>query len=93
MGKKDRMLLLKFMSGDSRIRQNTFYSIRFRDDCSSPFPEGHTCSLFMYLPYYRSKEEMKKNMLIAFRMCGEIDLDGGSDMEYGDESGSDESDG
>ena len=85
MSNKDRSLLLKFMSGDSRINPEQHYSIDFGHGAAGIFPEGHTCGLNMCMPYYDDKESMKKNMLIAFRMCGEIDLDGGSDRDYGEE--------
>ena len=41
------------------------------------FPRGATCGSHMSMPFYDSKEEMKKYMLTAFRLCGEIDNDGG----------------
>ena len=31
----------------------------------------------MDIPFYEDKAKMKKNLLTAFRLCGEIDLDGG----------------
>ena len=69
------MLLLKFMSGNSRLNQGQRYSIDNGGQIDS-FPEGHTCGSNMIIPSYSSKEIMKRNMLTAFRLCGEIDIDG-----------------
>ena len=55
------------------------------------FPEGHTCGCSMYIPSYSSKELMKRNMLTAFRLCGEIDIDG-DNQNYGSEHDRDDSD-
>lgn len=40
------------------------------------FPEGHTCGFGMSLPIYTSKEKMKKNLITAITLCGEVDADG-----------------
>ena len=48
----------------------------------------------MMVPHYSSKEIMKQRMLSAFRLCGEIDIDG-SNQDYdseGDNSDAGESD-
>lgn len=45
---------------------------------------GHTCSNYMTMPKYSSKEIMQSRMLTAFRLCGEIDADGQMD-HYGAE--------
>ena len=78
MGPEDKQLLLKFMSGNMRINQGTKYTIKIEGTKDS-FPEGHTCSSSMDIPYYSTKELMKQRMLTAFRLCGEIDLDGYDD--------------
>ena len=64
------------MSGDSRLVPDNCYRITFCNS-RSEFPEGHTCDLSMDIPFYEDKAKMKKNLLTAFRLCGEIDLDGG----------------
>ena len=87
MGKKDRELLLKFMSGDSRLVPGSRYGVTMRD--GSEFPEGHTCGLSMDVPYFEDKAKMQRNLLTAFRLCGEIDLDG--DGGYGSEGASSDS--
>lgn len=76
MKKKDRELLLKFLSGDSRIVPGSRYSIYFANyDINNGFPTASTCSLSMDIHAYDNKETMKRNMLTAFRLCGEIDND------------------
>ena len=67
--------MLKFMSGDSRLKPGHSYSINFGS--GGGFPSGSTCSSSMRIPYYDDKETAKKSMLTAFRLCGEIDNDGG----------------
>ena len=74
MSKHDRMLALKFMSGNSRINQGQQYAI-YQKGTKDSFPEGHTCFSTMDIPLYSSRELMKERMLSAFRMCGDIDLD------------------
>ena len=54
MDKNDRSLLLKFMSGDSRLKPGESYSIEFYG--SGAFPAGYTCSSNMSIPYYDDKE-------------------------------------
>ena len=41
----------------------------------------------MNIPHYSSKEMMEKRLLTAFRLCGEVDIDGDND-EYGAENAS-----
>lgn len=84
MSKQDRQLLLKFMSGNSRINQGVRYTID-RVSREDGFPEGHTCGNSMDIPFYKNKETMKRNMLTAFQLCGEIDMDG-DNFEYGNEN-------
>ena len=59
MSKEDRMLTLKFMSGNQRINQGVKYSIDVNSRRKDGFPEGHTCGLNMHVPIYSSKELMK----------------------------------
>ena len=77
MDKQDRSLVLKFMSGDSRIKEGHHYYVNICSYNYGKFPRGATCGSSMSMPFYDSKEEMKKYMLTAFRLCGEIDDDGG----------------
>ena len=58
MTKKDRMLALKFMSGNSRLNQGIRYSIDVSDNLDR-FPIGHTCDATMDIPLYSSKEMME----------------------------------
>jgi hypothetical protein len=75
MSSEDKQLMLKFMSGNMRINQGTKYYINIEGTIDS-FPEGHTCGNSMDIPFYSTKELMKQRMQTAFRLCGEIDLDG-----------------
>ena len=43
----------------------------------SRLPTAGTCGNNMNLPEYTSDEILEKNLLIAVRNCGNIDLDGG----------------
>ena len=43
----------------------------------------------MDIPDYSSKEIMQRNMLAAFRLCGEFDGIDGSQADYGAESAGD----
>ena len=43
----------------------------------SRLPTAGTCGNNMNLPEYTSDEILEKNLLIAIRNCGNIDLDGG----------------
>ena len=55
MNKQDRSLVLKFMSGDSRIKEGHRYTIDYGGNAGL-FPEGHTCGSSMTMPYFESKE-------------------------------------
>jgi hypothetical protein len=43
----------------------------------SRLPTSGTCGNYMNVPEYTSDEILEKNLLIAVRNCGNIDLDGG----------------
>ena len=75
MENEDRMLTLKFMSGNMRINQGERYSISICGAKDS-FPEGHVCGNSMHIPLYSTKQLMRERITTAFRLCGEIDIDG-----------------
>ena len=87
MSKQERALLLKFISGDSRLKADQKYDIRFGEG-KAGLPWSSTCTQVMYVPYYETKEETKQKIIAAITLCGEIDLDG--DARYGSEQDSDE---
>ena len=43
----------------------------------SRLPTSGTCGNYMNVPEYETDEILEKNLLIAVRNCGNIDLDGG----------------
>ena len=75
MTKTDRMLALKFMSGNTRLNQGTEYMMHVNEGHMrrDGFPIGHTCDSNMSIPLYSSKELMQQRLITAFRLCGEID--------------------
>ena len=48
-------------------------------------PTAGTCGNYVEIPNYKTEEVMTNCILIAIRLCGEIDNDGGGD--YGSEDG------
>ena len=42
-------------------------------------PQSHTCFNQIDLPAYTNKEKLRENLLIAIRLCGEIDTDWAKD--------------
>ena len=87
MENKDRQLLLKFMCGRSRLEPGSKQRIDFKNDRdmgeNARLPIGHTCGNSMDMPRYETLEIMTKKVLIAIRLCGEIDGDEGYMEEYG----------
>ena len=78
----DRQLVLKFMSGRSRLQPGVKQHISIRGKNEDRLPVGHTCGNTMDVPMYSSIEKMKEKVLIAVRLCGEID----DDAEYMNDS-------
>lgn len=77
MKNTDRQLLLKFMCGRSRLQPGVEQEVEiFERESESRFPVGHTCGNSLEWYVHGEKEEMKRILLIAIRMCGEIDDDG-----------------
>ena len=64
--------------------------VNFYDASSGRFPVGHTCGNSLEFHVFGEKEAMKKRLLIAIRLCGEIDDDGDylddSDYQENDEN-------
>jgi len=79
MSNEDRQLLLKFMTGRTRLQPGVQQTIEFEskhEDSDKRLPIGHTCGQYLDLPQYSTSAIMKKQLLIAIRLCGEIDDDG-----------------
>ena len=75
MENEDRQLLLKFMTGRTRLQPGVSQTINFVAR-KEGLPQGHVCGNSMDVPVYGDKETMRKNLLIAVRLCGEVDNDG-----------------
>lgn len=80
------------MTGRSRLQPGVkqYVSLSNRGGDGLVFPVGHTCGNSMDFYITDSKENMKKALLIAIRLCGEIDDDGeylsGEDSEYAEDN-------
>lgn len=84
---KERQLLLKFITGSSRMGPNRRLYISYAGDEDKSYPIGHTCGESVDCPNYRTVEIMKERFRTAMLTCGEIDDDGDY---YGSEYGSDD---
>ena len=75
---QDRSLLVKFATGRTRLAQGDRMEIRSNPaDNEARLPTAGTCSNYMNVPEYSTDEILSKNLLIAVRLCGNIDNDGG----------------
>ena len=76
---KERQLLLKFITGSSRLgptRRITLNVEEYGDDENdSAYPVGHTCGESCDVQLYSSLEVMKEKFRTAIFTCGEIDDD------------------
>jgi hypothetical protein len=80
----ERRKYLKFVWGRSKIPSDTS-TLRYKHDVQvyshiSPdaLPQAHTCFFTIDLPEYKEKAIMKKRILTAIELCGEIDTDYGA---------------
>ena len=85
---EDRSLFIKFATGRQRLAQGDILRVALpygtgADD--GRLPTSGTCGNYVNIPNYSTEEILSNNLLIAIRLCGEIDNDGGG--EYGDEDG------
>lgn len=82
---KERQLLLKFITGSSRLGPNRRINLNleYYHDCDERYPVGHTCGESVDIYNYSSLEIMKDRFRTAIKICGEIDDDGDY---YGSES-------
>ena len=81
-----RRLYLKFVWGRSKIPSDTS-NLRYKHEIEvydhmnpESLPQAHTCFFTIDLPVYNDKETMKKRILTAIELCGEIDTD--NNAEY-----------
>jgi hypothetical protein len=80
MEEDDKRLYLKFVNGRSKLPTN-IASIRYKHYVTlmhggdNVLPQAHVCYFQIDLPNYSSKDVVRKNLLIAIRLCGEIDTD------------------
>lgn len=84
---KELQLLIKFITGSSRLGPNRQIYVSPESEDDSKYPIGHTCGESVDVPNYSTLEIMKERFRTAILTCGEIDDDGdyyGS--EYGEES-------
>ena len=91
---EDRSLFIKFATGRQRLAQGDILRVSLpygtgADD--GRLPTSGTCGNYVNIPNYSTEEILSNNLLIAIRLCGEIDNDGGGD--YGDEDGQEQRDG
>ena len=82
---KERQLLLKFITGSSRLGPNRHVNLNldYDTDCDNRYPVGHTCGESVDIFNYSTLEIMKDKFRTAILTCGEIDDDGDY---YGSES-------
>lgn len=70
------------MTGRTRLQPGVEQEITIRDieedehETDTRLPEGQTCGNEMQIVNYSSKEVLKRQLLIAFHFCGDVDADG-----------------
>lgn len=83
---EDRQLFVKFATGRNRLAQGDELTVSITDENDERLPHGGTCGNYVEFPSYSTDEIMSKKILLAIRLCGEIDDDGGGyGSEYGEE--------
>lgn len=87
---EDRGLFVKFATGRTRLAQGDNVTVELNanemgEDEGGRLPTAGTCGNYVEIPNYKTEEVMTNCILIAIRLCGEIDNDGGG--EYGSEDG------
>ena len=80
---EDKSLFLKFVTGRKRLATGENIDVNIQDQEGDSLPEAATCGNYISMPHYATEEIMSEKILIAIRLCGEIDNDGGG--EYGSE--------
>ncbi|ORC93857.1 uncharacterized protein TM35_000017340 [Trypanosoma theileri] len=75
MTEEDRMLLLRFTTGQTRLPIKEPIKVQ-RSGVQDSLPTSSTCFFTLRLPFYSSPESMKERILYAIRQCKAIDTDG-----------------
>lgn len=79
-------MLLKFITGSSRMGPNRRLYIAGSASDDNMYPIGHTCGESVDCPIYSTQAIMEERFRTAISTCGEIDDDGdyyGSEDSYG----------
>lgn len=76
---KERQMLLKFITGSSRLGPNrhVYLNLDYDGDYDHRYPVGHTCGESVDIYNYSTLDIMKARFRTAILSCGEIDDDGG----------------
>ncbi|RNC57175.1 transferase, partial [Trypanosoma cruzi] len=75
MTDEDRMLLLRFTTGQTRLPLKEAIKVQ-RNGTHDSLPTSSTCFFTLRLPSYSSYESMREKILYAIRQCKAIDTDG-----------------
>ncbi|PBJ68996.1 hypothetical protein BCY84_20474 [Trypanosoma cruzi cruzi] len=75
MTDEDRMLLLRFTTGQTRLPLKEAIKVQ-RNGAHDSLPTSSTCFFTLRLPSYSSYESMREKILYAIRQCKAIDTDG-----------------
>ena len=80
MEEDDKQKYLKFVNGRAKLPTNPgegrMHTINpGNEGGDQALPQAHTCFFQIDLPDYQSKEDLREKLLIAIRLCGEIDTD------------------
>ena len=79
MEEDDKQKYLKFVNGRAKLPSNPTEGRRHKitngRGGDGALPQSHTCFFQIDLPAYTKKEILREKLLIAIRLCGEIDTD------------------
>ncbi|RNF15904.1 transferase, partial [Trypanosoma conorhini] len=75
MTDEDRMLLLRFTTGQTRLPLREAIKVQ-RSGTHDSLPTSSTCFFTLRLPSYTSYDAMREKLLYAIRQCKAIDTDG-----------------
>ncbi|KEG10101.1 hypothetical protein DQ04_04171010 [Trypanosoma grayi] len=75
MTDEDRMLLLRFTTGQTRLPLREAIKVQ-RGGAHNSLPTSSTCFFTLRLPSYSSADAMRERILYAVRQCKAIDTDG-----------------
>lgn len=87
---KERQMLLKFITGSSRLGPNRkiYLNLDYDDEnVDNRYPVGHTCGESVDIYNYSTLDVMKARFRTAILSCGEIDDDGNYYNDDGESEG------